>query len=275
MSSSEFFEPIAVSPGHHVPAHDPFTFLGFTLLVLEPGQTKVVTAEDTEQCCVVLTGTLDIAVDDHSFEGVGSRASVFDGAPDSVYVPAGSVLQLRAIDHVEVAICSARVGGSGASGYVPYRVRPEEVHSGQWGAANTERTFDFVIDAERPSQRLFVAEVTVADGRWATYPPHKHERDAPGEVFQEEFYFYRVDPAHGFGFGGLYGGHVGGDHAFIIRDNTLHKIPYGYHTLTAAPGYRVWYLAAFAGESKVAAPAVDPDHQWFAPAPLPDSKTRS
>ena len=55
-------------------------------------------------------------------------------------------------------------------------------------------------------------------------------------------------------------GLVGGDHACLIRDRTLHMMPDGYHTVTAAPGYRVCYLAVYAGRDKRHRPSPHPLH---------------
>ncbi len=41
----------------------------------------------------------------------------------------------------------------------------------------------------------------------------------------------------------------------MIRHNSIQKMPAGYHTLAAAPGYRLWYLALYAGNTK--SPALD------------------
>lgn len=280
-SDLDYFEPIGLQPGSNRPEVNPFELLDFELLVLRAGESTQLEASGREIAIVPLTGSTDITVDGHRFESVGGRSSVFDGPPDTVYAPSGTTVTIEPLGDTEVAICSVRTESDDPA-LEAYRVTPDEVTQGQWGSGNTTRTYDFIINGERPSQRLYIAEVTVKDGRWATYPPHKHEEDGlPGqevgsidhEIFQEEYYFYRVDPEQGFGFAGLYGGKVGAEKAFVIRNNTLHKIPFGYHTLTAAPGYSVYYLAAYAGRAKDHAPYMDPNHRWLAngtPAPAPE-----
>lgn len=257
----QYFEEVSAQPGINTLAHNSCKLLNFELAVLNAGEQHTFQTNDREYGLVVLTGTVDILVNEQRFEKVGSRATVFAGPPASVYAPCGAAVTITATNRAEVALCSAPSQMETA----PYLVKPEEVTHGKWGQFNTSRTFDFMINQTRPSERLHIAEVTVVSGNWATYPPHKHEDNLPekGEVFQEEMYYYRVDPADGFGMCALYGGKIEDDYAFVIRNNTIQKMPFGYHTLTAAPGYKVWYLALIAGDTKAASPVPDPHHAWY------------
>ncbi|WP_116949185.1 5-deoxy-glucuronate isomerase [Jiangella endophytica] len=259
--SSAYFERLEARPGVTTLAHNTCRVLDFTLITLRPGEQHHFATTDREYAVVVLTGTASLEVGDRTFADVGGRSDVFAGKPSMVYAPCGQDVTITTAVGTELALCSA----PSATVIEPYVVAPDDVHSGTWGVFNTTRDYDFLLDASRPSERLFVAEVTVASGNWATYPPHRHEVDDPetGEVFQEEMYFYRVQPSTGFGLAALYGDRVGGDNAFIVRHNTIHKMPAGYHTVTAAPGYRVWYLALFAGDRKQAGPLTDADHAWY------------
>jgi 5-deoxy-glucuronate isomerase len=259
--TAPYFESVATETGANTLRDNPCRLLDFELVVLEPSEEFRFCTADREYALVVLTGTVTVAVDDREFAGLGGRMDVFSAKPSMVYAPPKSEVTIAAPEAAEVALASA----PGATAIEAYAVLPDQVRSGTWGTFNTARDYDFLIDAQRPSERLFVAEVTVASGNWATYPPHRHEIDDPGtgERFQEEMYFYRVAPTTGFGFAALYGGRVGGDNAFIVRNNTIHKMPAGYHTVAAAPGYRIWYLAIFAGNSKQASPLTDPDHAWY------------
>ncbi|MFC7404387.1 5-deoxy-glucuronate isomerase [Georgenia alba] len=257
----EYFEDIGTSAGVNTLRANTCRLIDFALVVLQDGEAHRFETASREFGIVVLTGTVDVAVGSRVFSGVGGRSSVFAAPPSMVYAPCGAEVTVTASGDAEVALCSA----PSESDLEPYLVGPDDVTRGTWGQHNTTRDYAFTIDATRPSERLYVAEVTVSSGNWATYPPHKHEDDAPerGELFQEEMYYYRVSPATGFGFCGLYGGKVGSDYAFVVRDRTMLKMPHGYHVVTAAPGYKVWYLALFAGNSKGAAPQTDPDHAWY------------
>lgn len=256
-----YFEALTRAPGVNRLQYNTCALLDFQLVLLAPKESHVVPTEGREVGIVVLTGKVDIAVGDQRYDNLGGRRTVFEGPPTMVYAPPGATVTITSIGAAEVAIASCPATG----GVEPYRVGPGDCLQGSWGNFNTVRTYNYMINAHRPSERLHLAEVTVESGNWATYPPHKHDETRPdvGEIFQEEMYYYRVDQPGGFGFCASYGGKADGDYAFMIRDNTVHKMPDGYHTLCAAPGYKVWYLALIAGHDKGHAVFVDPDHAWY------------
>lgn len=257
----DYFEPVAADAGLNALRHNSCKLLDFQLLILNAGEKHTFASGEREYGVVVLTGTADISVSDTSFKTVGGRRSVFAGPPSMVYAGCGAEVTIQAAQRLEVALCSC----PSATPIAPYRVDPGDCFQGRWGRFNTARTFNYMIDGRRPSERLHLAEVTAPSGNWATYPPHKHEYNAPerGEIFQEEMYFYRADPVEGFGFCALYGGKVEQDYAFMVRHNTILKMPYGYHTIVAAPGYKIWYLALIAGDTKAHSPIPDPNYAWW------------
>jgi 5-deoxy-glucuronate isomerase len=257
----EYFETISPQKGLAGLQKNPCKLLDFSVVSLNPGENHAFETGEREVALVVLTGTVDMRVNGLPFEKVGGRATVFSGPPAMVYAPCGSAVTVIAYDNAELALCSC----PSQTKIAPYRLDAGDVVSGKWGRYNTSRHFNYLLNISRPSERLHIAEVTVISGNWATYPPHKHEQNEPvhGEVFQEEMYYFRVDPMEGFGLAALYGGQAEGDYAFMVRNNTILKMPHGYHTLTVAPGYRLWYLALIAGDGKAAQPVVDPAHGWF------------
>jgi len=48
----------------------------------------------------------------------------------------------------------------------------------------------------------------------------------------------------------------------LLRDGDTVLVPRGYHTVSAPPGYAVYYLNVMAGPARVWAVANDPDHEW-------------
>ena len=101
------------------------------------------------------------------------------------------------------------------------------------------------------------------DPACTSHPPHKHDREAPpDETRHEEVYFYRINPPQGFGVQRVYSPERKLDETFVIRDNSLVKIPFGYHPLVVAPGYSLYYLWFMAGETRGYIPCDDPDHTW-------------
>jgi 5-deoxy-glucuronate isomerase len=258
LPSAAYFEPIPLTSGLHRPEQNPCALIDFALLVLAPGESHTFSTDKREYGLDVISGLVTIRVGDVEFPRLGGRTGMFDGVPSGAYAGCDATVTVTAHTAAQIAFGSC----PSTTPIEPYAITPDMIETGGWGEGNTERHFSYLINSRRPSERLWFTEVTVSDGRWATYPPHKHE-EVPGDLFQEEMYYYRTDPAHGFGFCASFEGQVGGDEAFLIRNSTLHKMPHGYHTVTAAPGYRVCYLAIYAGRDKQHNPSPHPLHVDF------------
>ncbi|WP_231845484.1 5-deoxy-glucuronate isomerase [Pseudothermotoga hypogea] len=144
-------------------------------------------------------------------------------------------------------------------------ITPSQVNSGKWGISNYSRVFhQIAVDEKHPAVKLMVGETFTPSGNWSTYPPHRHERhNPPEEVFLEEIYYYRVDHPKGWGLARHYSDDGAIDFAGVIKDDTLHLIPKGYHTVVAAPGFTVYYLWFLAGEERVQIPYVDPEMRFI------------
>jgi 5-deoxy-glucuronate isomerase len=112
-----------------------------------------------------------------------------------------------------------------------------------------------------------VGETFNPPGHWSSYPPHKHDgRD--GEPVLEEVYHFRLDPPAGFGHQMLYSAD-GESVTHTVRDGDAVLLPYGYHPVSAPPGYRLYYLWAMAGVERRLALHEDPAHKWIHDAPQP------
>jgi hypothetical protein len=80
-------------------------------------------------------------------------------------------------------------------------------------------------------------------------------------VVLQEVYHFRVDSPHGCAHQELYT--TAGEVAIHrVRDGDAVLLPYGYHPVSAPPGYRLYYLWALAGEHRVLKPYEDPEHRW-------------
>lgn len=250
-----YFEVVESNRGLNCLKHNSCRIIDFSLLILKAGESHEMRTGQREFGFDVLTGTCSFEAGGKRFEHLGGRRSVFEGPPSMLYAGCDTSVRIEAVSDVEIGIGSC----PSSTPIAPYSTTPDNAMTGRWGDGNVTRHYRYMINHEKRSERLWFTEVFVQDGRWATYPPHKHE-DVPGDNFQEEMYFYKVEPVHGFGFCGQFGGLVGGDYAFMIRNNTIHKMPCGYHTVTAAPGYKVFYLAIYAGNDKSHRPTPHPDH---------------
>jgi 5-deoxy-glucuronate isomerase len=118
-----------------------------------------------------------------------------------------------------------------------------------------------------PIQRLVMGETINPPGNWSSYPPHKHDEEFPPEeaVF-EEVYHFLLKPEQGFGFIRLYDPPRRKDRmdeVFVIQNGDTVVIPHGYHPVTVAPGYQIFYLFSLAGEKRqYGAWRDDPNHHW-------------
>jgi len=52
------------------------------------------------------------------------------------------------------------------------------------------------------------------------------------------------------------------DQTYIVKDNSVVKLPFGYHPVAAAPGYSLYYLWVLAGEPRNYVLYDDPEHKW-------------
>jgi 5-deoxy-glucuronate isomerase len=184
---------------------------------------------------------------------------VFSGRATTVHIPPGHRFKVEAIGALEaiIARCPSDLAGE------PRLIGPEKVRVSTRGTDTYERHVHDIIDASFPSKRLLVGETFNAPGKWSSYPPHKHDTmTPPDETRMEEVYFFKVHPPQGFGIQRVYSPDRKLDKVFVIRDNSLVKLPCGFHPVVAAPGYQLYYLWILAGEPRAYILHDDPDHKW-------------
>ena len=129
------------------------------------------------------------------------------------------------------------------------------------GEGSWARNVRTILGPEHAASRLLVGETLNPEGRWSSYPPHKHDtHEPPDEVRLEEVYLFRVQPENGFGVQILY--EPGKERSFVVRDGDVAVIPSGYHPVVAAPGYELYYLWVMAGQGREMVPRFDPEHVW-------------
>jgi 5-deoxy-glucuronate isomerase len=231
--------------------------VGFEVLSLDAGRTARRGTEDKELCVVVVDGRARVR-SEHGDWGLGGRADPFSGPPAAAYLPPRTELELTGDG--EVALCWAP-----ANGGAPARVlQPGAVEVR--GRDSFERRIHNILMADEAADSLLVTEVLTPGGHWSSYPPHKHDRDAmPEESFLEETYYHRVAPAHGFGLQRVYTADRSLDESVAVGDRDTVLVPRGYHTVSAPPGYDLYYLNVMAGPTRAWAIANDPDHEWMLP----------
>ncbi len=96
----------------------------FNRLTLQEGETFTHKAEGYETCIVLCDGSCDIIIKNEEFKAVGRRKHVFDGKPDSVYVPLNQEAKIVCISETaEVFIA----GGRAEKEYEAFRVSPDQI----------------------------------------------------------------------------------------------------------------------------------------------------
>jgi 5-deoxy-glucuronate isomerase len=75
---------------HVTPESAGWTYVGFDLFRLKPGEGAEAETGDREACLVFIAGKGRAEADGNDFGEIGARISPFEGKPWSVYVPAGS-----------------------------------------------------------------------------------------------------------------------------------------------------------------------------------------
>lgn len=255
-------------PGLNTLPINPCSLLDFTLLKLAAGEEQSGSTGDREVLAVILGGKATFTVNGTTFVNLGGRPNVFSGKPWSVYMPAGASWTIHAETAVEIALPSAPSDLE----IDPYVIDPGKVASGVWGAANFARPYHQILtlasQPDLPARRLIVGETFTPSGNWSTYPPHKHETDnLPAEAYHEEMYYFRVNPADGFGICHYYIGDdrvgVSEEENFTVRNNSIHMMPgKGYHTVVSAPGYTTYYLWFLAGNQRAQGAVDDPSVGW-------------
>jgi 5-deoxy-glucuronate isomerase len=237
--------------GKVTPASAGWSYVGFEVVTVGSPVERDTGRE--EHCVVVISGTCSIG----GWRDLGGRPDPWSGMPDAVYLPPGTRYAIEG--EGEVAICTAPAG-DGAAARV---LRGADIETETRGHGAHERTIKPILMADQEADSLLVCEVLTPAGHWSSYPPHKHDRDAlPEESLLEETYYHRISPAHGFALQRVYTADGGLDETVTVRDGDIVLVPRGYHTVSAPPGYELYYLNVMAGPTRAWAVANDPAHEW-------------
>jgi 5-deoxy-glucuronate isomerase len=243
-------------------------YVGFEMLQLPPGTTARRDASEREVCVIPVSGTVHVRSEHGDWSELGGRPNPWSGRPDAAYLPPRTHFSIESAEGTaEVGLCWAPAPNGGAEA----RVLPgDELEVETRGYGAQERVIHPVLMADREAESLLVCEVLTPGGHWSSYPPHKHDRDdPPRETLLEETYYHRVSPARGFGLQRVYSDDRTLDETLAFGDRDCVLVPRGYHTVSAPPGYDVYYLNVMAGPTRAWAVANDPDHAWtLSPEPM-------
>ena len=245
MSGSLLVKPATASEHWHdiSPERAGWRYVGFEALALAPGATLEREHPDREQCLVLLSGRARVSVAGQPLGTVGARRTPFEGKPHAVYVPPRARLVVTA----ETA-CDVAIGSAPAAGRLPPRlIRPDEVGEETRGTGTNTRYIYNVLPVSAAAESLLLVEVLTPGGHWSSYPPHKHDCDLNGETQLEEIYYHRLARPGGFAVQRVYTDDRSLDETLAVEDRDVVLVPRGYHPVSAAHGFDLYYLNVMAG----------------------------
>ena len=219
-------------------------YVGFEVLRLDGRVER--REEALETCVVLLAGTCSLL-------GLGeaSRATVFDGPPVALYVPPRTGWWAEGAG--EIAVCTAPAEG---------RLEPRLLTAPELstrGTGTEERRIANILMESEEAESLLVTEVITPAGHWSSYPPHKHDRDAPpAETLLEETYYHRLRDPKEFAFQRVYTDDRSLDESIAVSDGDVVLVPRGYHPVAGSARSDLYYLNVMAGPVRAWRVAVDP-----------------
>jgi 5-deoxy-glucuronate isomerase len=230
-------------------------------LRLASGESATFSSADEEAVVVLQEGRATWSAGDDTW--TVSRRGVFAERATALYLPPGTTFTAQGLegsghpDVSEAIIISAPAPSGGAATLL----RPDAVDVLERGRGAYSRTVHNLFVTDRQARRIMIGETFNPPGHWSSFPPHKHDgRD--GEPRLEEIYHYRIDPPQGFGHQMQYTTH-GESVTHIVHDGDVVVLPYGYHPVSAPPGYQLYYLWAMVGDERKLALFEDPAHAWI------------
>ena len=246
---------------HHVtPESASWTYVGFDLQRLQPGEGCGAHTGDREVCLVFVAGKGRVTIGGRDFGEQGGRMSPFDGRPHAVYVPAHSDWMVDATTQLDLAVCSA----PGGDGYAPRLIPPGTHPPITRGKGSNTRYVTNILPEDAPAHSLLVVEVITPGGNTSSYPPHKHDTDnLPHESLLEETYYHRLNPPQGFAMQRVYTDDRSLDEALVIEDGVVTLVPRGYHPVAAVHGYDLFYLNVMAGPKRTWKFHNATEHEWL------------
>jgi 5-deoxy-glucuronate isomerase len=228
------------------------------MLKLADGQSYQVDELGKEFVLVVLYGRCEVKGEGFTF-AVGKRANVFEGAAETAYIGKDTPFTVTAKDgDVKIAVCKAPA----EKYYKPYQIKAEDVIIKTFGKGSFVRDVAFTFPESGEANHLYIGEFWVEDGKWGSYPPHKHDVDnLPTEGALDEIYYYEFDKSQGFGVG------FNGDDCYKVEDQGVLCItPMKTHQQVAAAGYSmcyVWMIRHLENDPWIKTRIDDPDHKWL------------
>lgn len=237
-------------------------YVQFKVIEMEEGARYAETLESTELCAVVLTGDVDVTVEEEVYSSLGTRETVFEKKPtDSIYIPSSKSFHVEANQPAKLALCYSNSTKMKDTKVI--RAADNDIeHRGQY--SNKRLVHNILPDYADIPENLLVVEVYTDSGNFSSYPPHKHDQDnLPEESFLEETYYHEIDPEQGFVFQRVYTDDRSLDETMAVEHQDCVSVPKGYHPVGVPDGYDLYYLNVMAGPKRKWKFHNDKDHEWI------------
>lgn len=237
-------------------------YVGFKVIDLKADARYQESLAKQECCIVALTGKINVAEGEKTFNDLGTRESVFERKPtDSVYVSNDRNYEVEAVTDARVVLCY-----SPSEKQLPTKlIKAEDNGIENRGKYSNKRLVHNILpDSDPTANSLLVVEVFTETGNWSSYPPHKHDQEnLPEESFLEETYYHEMDPPQGFIFQRVYTDDRSIDETMTAENGDVVLVPAGYHPVGVPDGYSSYYLNVMAGPERIWKFHNDPDHEWI------------
>lgn len=248
---------------HHVHMdHSSLKYVAFKVVSLQPGAVYQEDLKKQECCIVAVTGKITVTDYTETFEGIGTRESVFEKIPtDSVYISNEQSFEVQAVTQAKIALCY-----SPSTNQLPTKlIQAEDVGIQKRGKGQNQRLVHNILpDTDPSANSLLVVEVFTESGNSSSYPPHKHDQDnLPHESFLEETYYHEINPPQGFIFQRVYTDDRSIDETMCVENGDVVVVPAGYHPVAVPASYTSYYLNVMAGPKRLWKFHNDPDHEWI------------
>jgi 5-deoxy-glucuronate isomerase len=188
--------------------------------------------DDHETGLMCLSGSGTVQVDGESFAFAQY---------DSIYIPRGSKIEVRAEAEADLAEFSADVENRYPLRFVPYQdVSKDATLKFTTGGPGNTRQVSICLGKNIEAGRLLLGFTVSDPGNWTSWPPHEHAG------MLEEMYVYFDMPPPAYGIQLLYNDIEYPELVTVVREGDAVLMPAGYHPNVSVPGHRIKFLWAMA-----------------------------
>jgi len=238
------------------PENSDLKFLNFGIMSFSSNKSFKGNTGKNETIFVITEGNCNFFLENKLF-GNMKRDNVFDEPPIAVYLPPFLEYKIEFLNKTEICVLGCLAKGVGK----PLFIDNKNIKFRRVGDEVYFRNIIDILTEESPSERLLLGETINDPGNWSSYPPHKHDKDNPPiETKLEELYFLKLKPKNGFGFMRVFDETK--DNVFLIRNNEVVTIPKGYHPVSVAPKFQIYYLWVLCGNTKKLISYTHPDFNF-------------